>query len=433
MLERVPNTTSLQDVISQKLGRSFHLGNITTRDLIGLFFGVEGEVFDLNRLNDTAYFPKQIAFQKRVHDLLLAKETEYAATSILAKPPIVGTGKIQHIVDEAFENSSTLGGFWMRLTQAIPGTESTTFSEKISEHSTLATKVLETVTQHASDEMLAHLRSRYITPTGTLLPYAEHQGDIFIYRDEHEEVRVHKNDLTQQSLHFLKNWSELTKKNVAVSDVSAECYGPVFCNEMNTLILYCIESIRNNQPLTYHIAGQAMYGYIKKDAFVQNFEDMLDILLEQKVVTKANRNGLELFPAHFFRFIGTDQELIHNWREILTTQDTITQLNKEKGELFKQKYNHTSPEVVALMEQIKNLNTYEKQLLHDINHNPEILDLPADTFREGKLNTLYQSQLDLIHTLEQGFDPKSQRTWATELPISQLEKINAAIVSAKKK
>lgn len=89
MLERVPNTTSLQDVISQKLGRSFHLGNITTRDLIGLFFGVEGEVFDLNRLSDTAYFPKQLAFEKRVHDLLLAKETEYAATSILAKPPIV--------------------------------------------------------------------------------------------------------------------------------------------------------------------------------------------------------------------------------------------------------------------------------------------------------------------------------------------------------
>jgi hypothetical protein len=54
---------TLQEVSNSNASRSFHLGNLTSRDLLPIVAGCAGETFDLNTLSDKAYSPDKIAFQ----------------------------------------------------------------------------------------------------------------------------------------------------------------------------------------------------------------------------------------------------------------------------------------------------------------------------------------------------------------------------------
>ncbi len=49
------------------------------------------------------------------------------------------------------------------------------------------------------------------------------------------------------------------------------------------------------------------------------------------------------------------------------------------------------------------------KLLASISTHPEIISIPAQTIRDGTLNQLYHSQLDLMDKISNGFDPHAKR------------------------
>lgn len=71
-------------------------------------------------MSDTAYFPTKLVFQNRISDILLQNQTDYVATSVIKSLPRISSSRqVGELVDKAYENSKTLGGFWMRLNEEL--------------------------------------------------------------------------------------------------------------------------------------------------------------------------------------------------------------------------------------------------------------------------------------------------------------------------
>jgi hypothetical protein len=93
---------------------------------------------------------------------------------LLAPPRFTGiqgspnTDSINTILEQAFEESSTLAGFWMRLNESLDIGEFTTFSQKISDQPAFTHTILDRITQSADDELLRYIWGRYIHADGSL-------------------------------------------------------------------------------------------------------------------------------------------------------------------------------------------------------------------------------------------------------------------------
>jgi hypothetical protein len=55
------------------------------------------------------------------------------------------------------------------------------------------------------------------------------------------------------------------------------------------------------------------------------------------------------------------------------------------------------------------LNTIQKKLVKNIMNHHEIQSMPAQTLKDGTLNDLYQSQLDMYYQIKNNnFDPRKE-------------------------
>lgn len=230
VLDRAKNISLQRAGHAFKTGRSFHLGNLTIRDMVPLVAGCEGEVFDLNLMSDTAYFPQKLVFQERICDLLLDDKSSYVATSRLQAPPKITTHKpVAQLVEKAYEESKTLGGFWMRINEELGIGQFKTFSQKLQHNRDLVAKVLTKVTNALSPEELSALWARYVYRDSLgqehLLRLSDYsrEREYFIYSDGLHTVKVDKSEIVEACLDFFKHWSSLSEKQVDLQVSLPQC------------------------------------------------------------------------------------------------------------------------------------------------------------------------------------------------------------------
>lgn len=100
---------------------------------------------------------------------------------------------------------------------------------------------------------------------------------------------------------------------------------------MNTVLLYLIDAIRNENGKVYHVGGQAMYGYIHRSHFLTRVKHILELIDDDHNITNGLQlDGIEILPAHFFRLLGYDKALLENLSQVFTHMQEIDQLNKQK-------------------------------------------------------------------------------------------------------
>ncbi|MDO4714046.1 MAG: hypothetical protein Q4B28_05410 [bacterium] len=199
---------------------------------------------------------------------------------------------------------------------------------------------------------------------------------------------------------------------------------------MNTVLLYLIDATRNGQGKVYHIGGQAMYGYIKRSQFLSRVKEMLELIDDDHDITNGLQlDGIEILPAHFFRFLGYDEQLLDTLSQVFGTMDEIDYLNKEKGQLFKQNITHTDPSVQELMQGVKLKRAKQEELIRILASHQEINKMPYATLREGTLCEPYHSQLDLYAQLQEGFDPKEKRGFFLEQDLGRIQTVVEKVVA----
>lgn len=444
-IQRAKNITLHEAGQNFSTGRSFHLGNLTIRDMLPVAMGCYGETFDLNMLSDSAYFPQKITYKNRISDILLENESDYVATSTLAKPPQIGQDhNMQNFVDQAFEESKTLGGFWMRINEGLNLGEFKTLSSSLSHHKHLVRQILQKISDQLSPEKFASIRGRYIAYNEKmghqLLNFSHYEGNKVIYistnpasEAKNLTIAIDRNDIVDQALSFFNHRSQFTKPDVDLKDTFPQAHWPLFANEVTTLLLFLIEAQTNKQGKVYHIWGQAMYGYIRASKFLDRFHELLSMIDDDHNITNGIQlNGLEILPAHFFRLAGYRQELLDNLGIIFDGLNHIDQLHLQKGELFKQKLDHTNTDVQQLNQQIKLLQQQQEQLYQNLAQEPEFLQMPYPTLREWTLCEPYHSQLDLYAEIKQGFNPQTARKFLAEQPLDRIQKVMDKVITLHK-
>lgn len=435
-IERAKNI-SLYDVGNDfKTWRSFHLWNLTIRDLFPVVFWCHWETFDLNTMSDRAYFPKKVIFQGEISDILLDKTTNYVATSSLLCPPQIGKDKeIQYLIDESFEKSKTLWWFWMRINESLHIWEFTTFSKKIAKNDIFARDVLEKINQRVDNESLQYLWSRYITQDGVLLNLDSVNWEFLVYKDDQWQIiTIHRNDLSQQSINFFKNRSLLSDSNINREDVMSQCQWPIFSNEMNAILIYMIDAKNNQSGKVFHVWWQAMYWYIKWGNFSNKFKQLLQLIDDDHDITNGIQlEWMEVLPAHFFRMAWYDKNLLEELFNLFQTFDSIDDTNQKKWNLFKELQDYRHIEIQSLMNNINILKTTQEELVKNIMNHHEIQSMPAQTLKDGTLNDLYQSQLDMYYQIKNNnFDPHKEWMFLWKQPIERIQKVVDKILTYKK-
>lgn len=415
--------------------RSFHLWNLTIRDLFPIIFWCHWETFDLNTMLDKAYFPRKLIFQGEIADILLDVTTNYPATSTISHPPKVWRDKsIQNLIDESFENSITLGWFWMRLNEALNIGEFTTFSKKIAKNDIFAKWVIEKINQRVDNKSLQYLWSRYITQDGKLLNLSSLIWDILIYTDNNwQEIQVHRNDLAQESIKFFKNRSLLSDRKIDRDDIISQCKWPIFSNEMNAILIYMIDTKYNQSSKIFHVWWQAMYSYIKWSNFSDKFKHLLQLVDDDHDITNGIQlEWMEVIPAHFFRITWYDERLLSILWNLFQTFDHIDESNQKKTKLFKEYQDHTHPHIRDIMDNLNVLKKSQEDLIRNIIQHDEIKSIPSQTLKDGTLNNLYQSQLDMYHQIKNnGFEPKKEWMFLWKQPIERVQKVVDKILTFK--
>ena len=88
LIRRAPHL-SLIDAGKQKASRSFHIGNLSLRDMLPVISGAIGETFDLNKISDKAYQPQQVVYRKQIYDLFSQPPSGSIITAKAGVPDIV--------------------------------------------------------------------------------------------------------------------------------------------------------------------------------------------------------------------------------------------------------------------------------------------------------------------------------------------------------
>ena len=74
------------------------------------------------------------------------------------------------------------------------------------------------------------------------------------------------------------------------------------------------------------------------------------------------------------------------------------------------------------MDNVRSLKTTQEDIVKNIINHHEIQSLPSQTFKDGTLNELYQSQLDLYYQIKNGFNPQEKRMFLAKQPIEYVQK-----------
>ncbi len=419
---------SLEELWRLWAARSFHTWNLTPRDLVPVLSWCQWEMFDMNTLKDSAYYPTKMIVQWHTCNIDLASKTTYASTSIVQKPPQFPWNDKKFVnqkLIEAFEESNTLVWFWLRINESLQVWEFTTFSQKITWNKEFVRNILNTITQQCTDELLSFMWKRYIHADGQTYILQGITWDTLHYEHNWNIVSLHKNDLVESSVNFFTHRSLLTQKNTNIPDIIAACSWPIFCNEMNTLLIALIDAKKHNTNQVYHLWWQAMCAYTKWWSFSENYKKLLHILDENNNLDDSLQYQwitLHIVPAFHHRFLGYDTTLTELLDCLTETDKKLKSLSTSLWTLFKGWKDITDHEIQNLTKERNQYNTMMKKTISTIQNHPALVTMPLQTKKTWTLNTLYQSQLDLLLAQQQWFNPKEHRSSFTKIPIADVWK-----------
>lgn len=423
---------SLEEAWKQWASRSFHLGNLTIRDIVPVLFWCHGEAFDFNTVDDKAYGPTQLAFQWKLQSFDIQHKTKYVVSTLLNKPPKVNDPYIDNVLLQSFEETATLWWFWMHLNkQVFQERQMTTFSEKIINHESIVSAMLNTLIARSSDKEIAEMFSRYIVAWSTVFTMVWVSGDRVSYRsDQWDLMSIHKQDIVSWCMHLFTHWNELTTcKKWDFNTLLEHCSWPMFCVELTSVLIFIIDMMNKWGWTVSHIWWQAMYGYTQSKWFNEKFKQYLTVIDDDHNLSNGiQMQWMEILPAHFFRFLTFSSEINGILKEWASMFDAIENIKKKKTELIKWWYSIHSENVQSLILQEKEIKQSQELILGSIKNYEAIRTMPHKTLREGVLNQLYESQLDYLWNVQQWFNPMEERKFLAERPIEQVEWLIQKIV-----
>jgi hypothetical protein len=74
------------------------------------------------------------------------------------------------------------------------------------------------------------------------------------------------------------------------------------------------------------------------------------------------------------------------------------------------------------MNNVKLLKITQEDIVKNIINHHEIQSMPSQTFKDGTLNELYQSQLDMYNQINNGFNPQEKWMFLAKQPIEYVQK-----------
>lgn len=426
---------SLVEAAKQWASRSFHVGNLTIRDIACVLFGCKPEVFDLNTLRDSAYEPTQIILQRSHQAFSLRHQTTYAVTSTLAAPPRVSDKRIDALLTEAFESTSTVWWFWMHVNQQIfPQHDRQTFSQKIIANKPVIKKVLTIILSKSSDQEIMQIFGRYIDAWKKKFDCTGMQWDTLMYTDAQTWLTksVHKNDLIDTCLSLLSNRSECWKAQHIdyVATVEA-CSGPLFSNQITSILSFLMDkSLLQQSGSVYHVWWQAMYDYINAKDFGAQFMHYLSLVDDDNDLSNGLQvEHMEILPAHFFRFLTFSSQNNLILADLMSTQQHIFDLKKKKWSAIQAWNDVTSSYIQELIAQERTHQEKQNALCAAFVWQEEVVMLPKDTARLWVLKQLYQSQLDFLWHQDRWFDAYKERKNFVAQPVEHAEHLVKKIVA----
>ncbi len=403
-----------------KASRSFHVGNLSLRDMLPVISGSIGETFDLNKVSDKAYQPRNLVYRRHIYDLFTKPPSPDILTTKAPVPDNLPSwlNWLGSLVKDAQEISGNLSWFRMYINQHLGIGEFTTFTEKCSNQSEILIPIVEKITGYYAQndtKKLLNLRSRYIGPRGDMRDVIRREGDSLIYRESRiSEKKIAIEELASKGFAFLKNIADLSFSRGTKEDLEIkrkEMEWPIFSNEMNGLCSYVYDHIVNGEAEEQlHLGGQAMYNYVENNSYKEVFGELLTIAQQSPNITeKMLQSWFGVIPVQFYRFIGYEEDLLANIQTLFTLDSNSKNLIQERTIAYKQFQDTQHNEVVKATNAMKNNKEDIAKLLASISTHPEIISIPAQTIRDGTLNQLYHSQLDLMDKISNGFDPHAKR------------------------
>lgn len=413
---------SLIDAWKQKASRSFHVGNLSLRDMLPVISGAIGETFDLNKVSDKAYQPTKLVYAKKIYNLFSRPPSPEIMTAKAPPPDTLPPwlNGLSWLVEEAQGKAWNLWGFRMHLNQGLKIGNFTTFCEKCQEQSHVLIPIVEKITAYYAEHdaaKLLTLRKRYVDPTWVTLEAAYREGDSIIYKANlTNQVKIPITELTSRCFAFMKNIADLSfsrgnKENL--HDIRENMEGPIFSNEMNGLCSYIYDHITNREAdEQLHLGWQAMYNYVEKNGFKDTFAELLTIAeSDENITKKIMTSWFGVIPVQFYRFVGYDNELLQNIETLFSLDSEAKNLIQQRWIVFRQYNDAKHPELIRVQELMQSNRAHRNNLLQSISSHPEIATIPSQTKRDGTLNELYHSQLDLLERIQNGFDPAWQRSF----------------------
>jgi len=416
--------------------RSFHTWNLTARDLVPVVSWCQWEMFDMNTVSDKAYYPTQLILGGDCVPLDIASSRSYVSSNILAQPPQFSSKhtRINQQLVQAFEESETLVGFWMRINESLDIGEFTTFSQKIVQDPRFTEQILETLTHRADDELLRTMWWRYVHADGMLYTLETLQWDVFIYTHWSNTITVHKNDLAAQCVAFFRHRSMLSHSSIHAPSIIDACSWPIFCNEINALLITLVDAKKNKQSDVYHLWWQAMCVYTKWWQFTERFTQFLQLLDENNTLDDGMQYKgitLHIAPAYHHRFLSYDRELVRCLLSVQECAEGLSKVTEQLRRLFAAWIQQDDPHVTTLIEHRHEYFHAMKEHVTAYKAHPFFSKIPHPTVNNGTLTTLYQSQLDFLSAKYNGFDPKDAWSFLTSMPLHEVEKLAQRIVKGK--
>lgn len=397
---------SLQDVAMSNPPRSFHIGNLTARDLLPVMMWCTGNPIDLNMVSDKSYAPTKIVYDQRSYDLytwpINEKNLIIWCNSKDIKIPAISDTHIRNVIVDAQENSVSLGGFWMNINRDLWIWDFQTYTEKFSAHADVVAKVLAKIHAELIDtqqiEFLVDLRWRYVTPAGNVASYIETKGHTFRYIDNvWKTYEVPVENLWDEYLALLQQVAILHGSIDAWADASLlwNIVGPI-PHVAITMLLDALIDIRHLKAWTnMHLWWQAMSGYTKDKKFLALREKLCKCLDNDDDLTNGiQREGVNIFPIHMYRHREFTEVSMDWLQSALMRLDTLADIRNDLSALAQQWLRKWTEEFDAKMLQRQQIEASFSQDL--CNLKTELLSImPAETLKSWALNEVYRSQLDL--------------------------------------
>lgn len=380
---------SLAAAGSYGASRSFHVGNMTARDILPVLSWVQGEAFDLNQIRDVAYHPTKFIFQGQIYDLLtrdMDPHTYTYATSI-DKLPRTGDTAVDILLEQAADNSRTLAWFWHQINQLTYWTynwsgEVTTLTQKINNHRDHVQNMYQTLRDRATPTQRQARRPRYLTPQWTVEKLSSVKSDTHTYGTHTVDIEK----IVDQSIQLL---SAIADRNTRTTGELSSTL-PSWPLPSLELITYTIHYIDAIDSISHHVGGQSMFGYSTKDVFNQNRWDIAQTHMGDSV------QKMNIIPAHYYRFFDMEEQTVDDMTSLMEQTKLSQDIGKQIG-THKQSWQHDRAQ--AMIEESKRVRQSMIELIRKIrSHFDKVY--PPNTKSSWQLYQLYQSQIDMRKAIQ---------------------------------